>query len=115
MFEIAKTIIPPVTKQDELFDKLETRDELEEWITLFRYFKTSHRNDFYIDQILCMTQNIWLTPDQLYNEYGISKSTQSKYRMSSSKSGLPFHKLGGKFIRYKRAEINQWIESHKMR
>lgn len=59
--------------------------------------------------------NEWLTPDDVVNIYGFSKSTQAKYRMASSSSGLPFYKIGSKFIRYKRSEIDEWIKNGKMR
>ena len=52
----------------------------------------------------------WLTPKELESEYGFSKSTQSKYRMNRK---IPFSKIG-KYIRYNRNEINQWLESNKV-
>jgi predicted DNA-binding transcriptional regulator AlpA len=58
--------------------------------------------------------NRWLTPKQLQEEYGFSQSWQNKARMASSGSTLPFHKIG-KFIKYDRREIDQWIEIHKVR
>jgi predicted DNA-binding transcriptional regulator AlpA len=48
----------------------------------------------------------WLTPLELEEEYGFSRSTQSKYRMDRK---IPFSKQG-KFIRYSRSKINQWLE-----
>lgn len=53
----------------------------------------------------------WLSPSGLEAEYEIKKSTQAKYRMEAK---IPFFKIGGKFIRYNRTEINAWIASHKM-
>lgn len=58
--------------------------------------------------------NRWMTPEQLEEEYGFSQSWQNKARMVSSGSTLPFHKVG-KFIKYDRQEIDQWIENHKVR
>ena len=52
--------------------------------------------------------------EQLEEEYGFSQSWQNKARMVSSGSTLPFHKVG-KFIKYDRQEIDQWIENHKVR
>ena len=58
--------------------------------------------------------NRWMTPKQLTEEYGFSESWQNKARMVSSGSTLPFHKVG-KFVKYDRHEIDQWIEQHKVR
>jgi len=55
----------------------------------------------------------WLSPSELAEEYGFSKSTQSKMRMQNSASTLPFSKVG-KYIRYSRAAINAWLEAHKI-
>jgi len=52
----------------------------------------------------------WLTPDELFEEFQISKSTQAKFRMDRK---IPFSKIG-KYIRYSRTEINKWLESHKV-
>ncbi len=57
----------------------------------------------------------WLSPDDLEKEYGFSKSTQSKMRMQSSNSTIPFSKVGGKYIRYDRVAIDKWLEEHQMR
>lgn len=57
--------------------------------------------------------NRWLTPKQLAAEYNFSESWQSKARMASSKSTLPFSRMG-KFIRYDRYKIDQWIEEHQV-
>ena len=40
--------------------------------------------------------------------YGIAEQTQSKLRM---KRAIPFIKVG-KFVRYGRAELDKWLESH---
>lgn len=56
-------------------------------------------------------QTKWLSPKQLEDEYGLKKNTVSKYRM---KGYIPFYKIGAKFIRYKREEIDLWIENHKV-
>lgn len=56
----------------------------------------------------------WLTPDELEAEYGFSKSTQAKMRMSTNKQKIPFCKIGGKFIRYDKFEIDKWLELHKV-
>lgn len=51
----------------------------------------------------------WLTPDELFEEYRISTSTQAKLRM---KNKIPFSKIGAKFIRYDRNAIDKWLENH---
>jgi predicted DNA-binding transcriptional regulator AlpA len=56
----------------------------------------------------------WLTPSELEAEYGFSKSWQSKARMSSTNCSIPFVKIGGKFIRYDRLQIDKWLEQHKV-
>lgn len=58
-------------------------------------------------------QDRWLTPDELEKEYAFSKSWQSKARMKDKNISLPFYKLGSKFIRYKKSEIDNWIQEHK--
>lgn len=55
----------------------------------------------------------WLSPSELAEEFGISKSTQSKMRMKSSSSTIPFSKIG-KIIKYDRIALNQWFEDHKI-
>lgn len=57
------------------------------------------------------TLNPWLTPATLEEELKISRSTQAKYRMDRK---IPFYKIGGKYIKYKRKEIYDWIESNKV-
>jgi len=55
----------------------------------------------------------WLNPSELAEEFGISKSTQSKMRQRNSASTLPFSKVG-KYIRYDRIAIDKWLEEHKI-
>jgi len=55
----------------------------------------------------------WLNPSELEAEYGFSKSTQSKMRMQSSRSNIPFSKVG-KYIRYDRVAIDTWLEKHQV-
>ncbi|MDP2077938.1 MAG: hypothetical protein Q8N01_05285 [Sulfuricurvum sp.] len=56
----------------------------------------------------------WLSPDSLEKEYGFSKSSQAKMRMASSNSTIPFSKINGKYIRYDRLLIDQWLEEHQV-
>ena len=53
----------------------------------------------------------WLNPDEMEEEFYISKSTQAKMRMNRT---IPFHKIGKKYIRYRRQDINQWLEDAKV-
>ena len=56
----------------------------------------------------------WLNPAEFADEFSISKSTQSKMRMASNNSSLPFSKVG-KFVLYDREKINKWLEDHQVR
>ena len=56
------------------------------------------------------TPKRWLTPTELSNEYGFSKSTQSKLRM---KNKIPFSKIGNKIL-YCRFAIDNWIEDNRV-
>lgn len=56
----------------------------------------------------------WLSPDDLEEEYGFSKSTQAKMRMLNNSSSIPFSKIGGKYIRYDRFAIDNWLEEHQV-
>ena len=56
----------------------------------------------------------WLTPNSLELEYGFSKSTQAKMRMATNNSTIPFSKIGGKYIRYDRFLIDEWLEKHQV-
>ena len=47
-------------------------------------------------------------------EYGFSKSTQSKMRMITSNSTIPFSKIG-KYIRYDRVAIDKWLENNAVK
>jgi len=53
----------------------------------------------------------WLNPKEVNKEFGFSVSTIAKWRMD--KINLPFSKMG-KYIRYKRDDIIQFIESGKV-
>ena len=52
----------------------------------------------------------WLDPRGLHNAYGFSTSRQATLR---SEGKIPFHKVG-RYIRYKREDIDAWLDSHKM-
>lgn len=53
----------------------------------------------------------FLTPRGVYEEYKFSQSTLSKWRMN--RINLKFYKIG-KYIRYKRSDIESFIKSHKV-
>ncbi len=61
-------------------------------------------------QLLAKSKNEWLTPDELYEEYKFSKSSQAKMRM---KRLIPYVKVG-RYIRYRRATINKWLEANRV-
>lgn len=57
-----------------------------------------------------VSQKQWLNPRELEQEYGFSLSTQAKYRMDRK---IPFSKIG-KYIRYSRDDINEWLNSNRV-
>jgi len=61
-----------------------------------------------------ISENRWLTPSELEEEFGFSKSSQSKMRMVSNSSTIPFSKIGGKYIRYNVILIDKWLEAHQV-
>lgn len=50
------------------------------------------------------------SPKELESEHNISTSTQAKLRMNKT---IPYHKIG-KYVRYKRADINKWFDEAKV-
>jgi predicted DNA-binding transcriptional regulator AlpA len=56
-------------------------------------------------------QNKIITPKQFAIDYGIAESTQAKLRMRGE---IPFSKIGNKFVRYNRDDIEAWFEAHKV-
>lgn len=67
------------------------------------------------EEIYAKLTKRWLSPSDLEEEYGFSKSSQSKMRMQNSNSTIPFSKVGGKYIRYDRVAIDKWLEEHCVR
>ena len=53
----------------------------------------------------------WLTPKELFDEFGFGLSNQAKLRM---KQLIPFSKVG-RYIRYDRLEIDKWLENNKVK
>jgi hypothetical protein len=56
------------------------------------------------------TTKEWLTIQDLENEFGIPRQSQSKMRMAKK---LPFSKIG-KYVRYKRSDINKLFEDARI-
>ena len=56
---------------------------------------------------------VWLTPENVNDLFGISKSTQAKMRMASNNSTIPFSKVGG-YIFYLKTDLDAWIAEHKV-
>lgn len=60
----------------------------------------------------------WLTPYQLQDQYGISRTQQAKLRMrrnykdGATKYPIPFVKIG-KHILYLKADIEKWLLSQR--
>ncbi len=63
------------------------------------------------ETLLAKGQKEWLSPQDVKNTYQFSTSTLAKWRMN--KINLVFHKMG-KYIRYKRSDIEAFIESNKV-
>lgn len=57
------------------------------------------------------SQNRWLTPEDLEEEYKLKEDTISKYRMRKE---VPFSKIGTKMIRYDRKKIDEWLENNEV-
>lgn len=55
-------------------------------------------------------QPVWLTPKELFEEFGIALATQASYRM---KKIIPYSKIGSKIF-YKLSDIHRWIEDAKV-
>ena len=55
-------------------------------------------------------KELWMTPEELEKELGITISAQTRMRAERK---IPFYKIG-KFIKYNKQEINEWILSHKV-
>jgi hypothetical protein len=66
-----------------------------------------------LEKLISETKKVrkeWLDQDDLFEEYGITKSTQAKMRMSRT---LPYHKIG-KYVRYKRRDIDKMFDDAKV-
>jgi len=56
----------------------------------------------------------FVTPRELEEMYGFSRSWLSKCRMQGSKIRLPYIKLGGQ-IRYQIEAVNKYLEDHQIK
>ena len=61
--------------------------------------------------LLATGQKEWLNPREVNKEFGFSTSTLAKWRMDHL--NLVFSKMG-KYIRYERSDIIQFLESNKV-
>ncbi len=52
----------------------------------------------------------YITPEELARVYGMSVSTQSKMRSAKK---IPYHKIGS-YVRYKVADIHNWLDAAKV-
>lgn len=57
----------------------------------------------------------WLSPQVVAKPepegYSIPESTQAKMRMQKR---IPYSKIGNRYIRYDRLELDKWLEEHKV-
>lgn len=57
----------------------------------------------------------WLTPSDMAKPqpigFEISESTQAKMRMQGR---IPYSKIGNKYIRYDRRELDKWLENNSV-
>ena len=51
----------------------------------------------------------WINPSQFEQDYGVKESTQAVWR-STGRYSLPFYKIG-RLVRYKRSEVETWLDS----
>jgi len=56
------------------------------------------------------SQKEWLSPTELATQFGFPASTQANLRMLGR---IPYHKRG-RYIRYKRSEIDAWLTQGKV-
>ena len=62
-------------------------------------------------QDVILEKKEWLNPREVNKEFGFSTSTLAKWRMNNL--NIPFSKMG-KYIRYKRDDIIQFLEHSKV-
>jgi predicted DNA-binding transcriptional regulator AlpA len=62
------------------------------------------------EEIELLKTKKYLNPKELKKIYGFSIDNQAKLRVNRK---IPFSKIG-RYIRYNRAEIDNWIENNKI-
>lgn len=129
---ISRYFYNKTNKARELFTKAfnpeyttdEQYDALTRWYATFTSYRYTSlhavEKDFYKSLAMIIDKNVppvakrWLSPKELEKEFGFSVSIQSKMRMASHPSTIPFSKVGN-FIMYDRYRIDAWLEDHKVR
>ncbi len=53
-------------------------------------------------------KNEWLSPQDLFDEYGLKLNFQAKLRM---KKNIPYSKIGAKVVMYSRTKIEAWLNA----
>ena len=119
-----KALKPLITNTSNL-NYQDIFDNLSYWAEYVRTFSyrslPSTEQNFYNNMFMALNAqqpqvtHEWLTPIEFEEQYEYSKSWQDKQRMAKSESTLPYYKIGRKFIRYKRSEIDAWMDGHKVR
>jgi predicted DNA-binding transcriptional regulator AlpA len=118
------------SKLREFVDKAassNTESEMEHNLGMFAHYYVSYRyksipiqESAFYDKLFTIINtetailHDWMTAKQVIEEFGFSKSWLEKRRMATDTMNFPFYKPAG-FIKYKRSEINAWIEEHKIR
>ena len=64
-----------------------------------------------IEVIRTPIQKEWINPNEVHQEFGFSVSTLAKWRMKNLH--LKFSKMG-KYIKYKRSDIVEFLEAHSI-
>lgn len=59
-----------------------------------------------------MNNDIWLTPEQLHEQYGFSLEHQAQLRrLKNPKKQLPYSKINTKTVRYLKSDVDAWLKS----
>lgn len=62
-----------------------------------------------VEAVVAPLQKEWINPNEVHKDFGFSVSTLAKWRMDNKY--LSFSKIG-KYIKYKRADIEAFLESN---
>jgi len=71
-----------------------------QWLTLFAFIK--------------MMEKRWLTPNEVYHQFGIGVGSQAKFRTKSNPSTMPFSKPASRTVLCDRHLMNKWLEDHQV-